>query len=516
MARHYILLSTLFGFAAHAQTLDATFGTGGVVLADAGNSDIIRDIALQTDGKIVAAGWSYDATTTDLLVARFNANGTLDNTFSGDGVVVLPTGLGFSGAEAVAVQDNGMILVAGYSNNGATNGFTVWRFQSNGTLDPGFGNSGIYTNILTPDGSFITGMRIQSDGRIVVTGPVYSGATPGAGVMRLTTTGALDNTFDGTGYHLVAEFAAQKDYFPNCIALRTDGKIIVAGTYKDHIGGTMTQDALCAQLNINGTMDDTFGTSGVAVVQVPDYEEYVQAIAVQDDGRIMMTGDGQSTGASDWNILLERLGEDGTPDPTLGTNAILWNPSGNAEYSRGLNIQSNGKYLIAGSSAGFSGTEAFAVRCLAANAMGDNSFGNTGYQSADFGDYTYAEAALLQPDGKYLIAGNSASGGLPYDMFLARYDVGEPTGIDALAVGSDDLCAYPLPAHEFVTIANNGDATVRRIEMHDAAGRTVLTERIPLSPGATLTIDLHDVPAGMYLLCCISNNASETLRIAVE
>ena len=515
---HTVALLLFASLSTCAQTLDPTFGTSGIAIHDAGNSDIIRDIVLQSNGKIVAAGWSYDATNTDLLIARFNSDGSPDNTFGTSGVRIRPTGSAFSGAEAVVVQANSKIVVAGYSNNGITNGFTVWRFNSDGSDDASFAGGSPYFNTVTASGGFINDMVIQPDGRVVVTGPVYVGSEIGACVLRLNTNGTLDTGFSGDGFNVLEGFGINKNYSSTAIALQPDGRILAAGSYHNIAGGTYSNDALCMRYNANGTLDGTFGAgTGVVVVEVPGYEEYVEAIAVQDDGRIMMTGDGQTTGASDWNILLERLNADGTPDATLGTSAILWNPSGNAEYASSLDIQPDGKYLIAGSSAAFSGTEGFMVRCDATNAMGDNSFGTTGYNSADFGDYTYVEAARIQPDGKYVIAGYSASGGLPYDMMLARYDVGISVGIDEAALLPDAMAVFPSPSTASFNVRNRSADPILRLELVDDLGRMIWKEERMIANGSTQRIDVTDrATSGCYLLRAIRANTISQQRIVIE
>ncbi|MEO8589268.1 MAG: T9SS type A sorting domain-containing protein [Flavobacteriales bacterium] len=502
------LLVLLFVPQLTAQTLDPTFGTAGVALVDAGYSDVIRDITLQADGKIIAAGWSYDPTSTFMMLARFHPDGTLDNTFGTNGVRFNPVVAAASGAEAVLVQPDGKILVAGYHNNNVTNFICVWRFNENGTVDNGFGSSGHYIAFAIPGtASFATGMALQPDGKILVTGPAYNGASSGACVLRLTTTGALDTSFNTTGYRVLENYAGNESYLTNCIALQTNGKILAAGTFRTAPGADVTNDALCIRLNSDGSFDTGFANgTGVKVVEVPAYEEYLYAIALLPDGRIMMTGDGQSTGSANWNLLFERLEADGNTDPSLGTSAILWNPLNYQEYARGLNIQPDGKYLITGSAVDVGGATAFAAR-TSSSAMGDIGFGSNGYLDADFGDWTYAEAALIQPDGKYLIAGNSASGGAPYDMMLARYDVGITMGLTDQDLVSNAIALFPNPNEGHFTL-RVGTSAIDHLAIIDAQGR-ILRSMHALQ--GDVPLDLSELPPGPYSVKAIAAGKVTTL-----
>ena len=507
--KHLIALVPLFTASLlAAQTLDPTFGTGGVVHQDVGYSDIIRDIALQPDGKILAAGWSYTTTSTFMMLARFDPDGTLDNSFSVDGFLFNPFVAAASGAEAVLVQPDGKILVAGYHNNNVSNYLCVWRFNADGSTDASFASLGRFISLTLPgDGGFATGMALQPDGKILVTGPVFNGTPSGACVLRLTTAGVLDPTFNTTGYRIVENYAGNENYSTNCIVLQPNGKILAAGTHRAAPGTGVTNDALCIRLNTDGSFDTGFASgTGVKVLVLEDYEEYLYAIALLPDGRIMMTGDGQSTGSANWNILFERLEADGDSDPALGTSAILWNPLNYQEYARGLSIQPDGKYLIAGSAVEVGGAAAFMAR-TSSSAMGEFGFGSNGYVNADFGDWTYAEAALLQPDGKYVIAGNSASGGLPYDMMLARYVLDTGTPVNENAPGAT-VRIFPNPSNGPVRISS-GDVPLDMLEILDASGRLVFASRERV---IDRTVDLGNEP-GYYVVRCTAGGKVTTLPL---
>lgn len=132
-------------------SLDATFDVDGIVTTDiGGGSNIAQSVAVQTDGKLVVAGFSRNSLNNDFAVARYNPNGSLDTTFDGDGMVTLSIGSGSELVRSIAVQTDGRIVVAGQIFNGTNNDIVVVRYNSDGTLDATFdGNSGAGNGIVT-------------------------------------------------------------------------------------------------------------------------------------------------------------------------------------------------------------------------------------------------------------------------------------------------------------------------------------------------------------------------------
>src|SRR5688500_5455997 len=199
-------------------TLDTTFGSGGMTTIDFGPTTIGRDVAVQSDGRIVLAGNTFVGDPTwnsDFAVARLTATGALDTTFSGDGKVTNDlTGFEETG-NAVVVQTDGKIVVGGHGP-----GSILARYNANGTLDGTFDGDGL---VRVGDGGPIFAMTLLTDGRIVTAGTL---GTYGFSVARFTTAGAQDTTFDGDGH---AEIDMGGNDFPHSIAARPDGRIVVAG-----------------------------------------------------------------------------------------------------------------------------------------------------------------------------------------------------------------------------------------------------------------------------------------------
>jgi uncharacterized delta-60 repeat protein len=158
-------------------SLDTSFnGTGKVITAVGSRDDVAYGVALQTDGRIVVAGYSVvTENNADFSVARYNVDGSLDMSFNGTGVVTTAIGSGYDVGNSIVVQDDGKIVVAGTSSNGNDKDFALVRYGADGSLDSGFGDTGYVTTDFGNADDFGNSVGVQSDGSIVVAGYSYIG-----------------------------------------------------------------------------------------------------------------------------------------------------------------------------------------------------------------------------------------------------------------------------------------------------------------------------------------------------
>jgi uncharacterized delta-60 repeat protein len=265
--------------------LDQTFNNGaGFINADLPtNSDSYYSVAIQTDGKIVAVG----QTDSDHgLIARFNTDGSLDTTTFNTGLV--NGGLGFINTEgntnsfayySVALQPDGKIVAVGQTddNNGDKHGL-IARFNTNGELDQTFNVTNGFIN--TEDGtdsSFYYSVALQTDGKILVVGRTDNGFGL---IARYTTNGTLDTTFNQpNGFTNIP--IVSSNY--RSIKLQTDGKILVVGRADNGRG-------LIARFNTDGTLDNTFNETGFINADLPTNSDSYYSVAIQTDGKIVTVG----------------------------------------------------------------------------------------------------------------------------------------------------------------------------------------------------------------------------------
>ena len=172
-------------------SLDTSFGSGGKVTTQVGGSlsDTAYSVVLQSDGKIIVAG----ASDSDFAVVRYNANGSLDTSFGSGGKVTTPIGSSSDDANSVVLQSDGKIIVAGFSN-GATRDFAVVRYNANGSLDTSFDTDGIVTTPIGSGTDEANSVVLQSDGKIIAAGYSHNGANNDFAVVRYSVTIISNNS----------------------------------------------------------------------------------------------------------------------------------------------------------------------------------------------------------------------------------------------------------------------------------------------------------------------------------
>ena len=215
-------------------SLDTTFDSDGKVTTDIGPNDDVLSIALQNDGKIIIGGGSDASGNLETTLLRYNSNGSLDTTFNSDGIATIDFAISNDAAYSVAIQSDGKIIAAGYADLGGQVVFALLRLNSNGSLDTTFDTDG---KITTAFGSFYDGaysVVIQSDGKIIASGNSNNGSQALFATARYNTNGTLDTTFDTDG-KITTAFGSFDDG-ANAIAIQNDGKIVVAG-YSDSGSG---------------------------------------------------------------------------------------------------------------------------------------------------------------------------------------------------------------------------------------------------------------------------------------
>ena len=276
-------------------SLDTSFGDGGIVTTIFPQGSYAFDLALQSDGKIIAAGTVFvdfdpgEMSDTDFALARYNPDGTPDATF-GSGGQISTDFLGHEDdAFSVLIQPDGKIVAVGSANDPATfYDFAAVRYLSNGTIDTTFGVAGkVHTDFGDQNFDRARSAALQPDGRIVAAGFAIShgGGVQNFAVARYTSSGVLDTTFSRDG-------KTQID-FGNCcqsatkVLLQSDGKIITVGGSN---GESSDDDFLLARLNPRGSVDATFGVGGRVRTSFGDLNGGANGAAFQADGKIVAVG----------------------------------------------------------------------------------------------------------------------------------------------------------------------------------------------------------------------------------
>ncbi len=414
-------------------------GDGKLTTSIGAGNDVARAVVVQPDGKIVVAGFAYNGTNNDFALARFNPDGTFDNSFSTDGKLTTPIGMGEDMAYTIALQTDGKIIAAGYSFNGSTNDFALVRYDPTGTLDNSFDGDGIVITQIDTSDDLIYGMVIQTDGKIVVAGSAVNGTDQDFALARYNVDGSLDSGFDTDG-KLMTDFSAYDDKIFG-ITLQPDGKIVVAGYTDD---GTTLNWGI-ARYHADGSLDNSFSADGKASISFGIDYNLAYALAVQQDGKIIIGG--CTFNGVDDDFSLARFNADGSLDMSFDGDGKVVTPLGADDWIFSLLLQPDGKTVVAG----YTGTgpaSDFALVRYHTNGSLDNSFDTDGIVITDFSGYgDMAYGAAIQPDLKIILAGYS-SNGIEQDMALARYISGLNIGVVDFSDDVHSVLIYPNPVLE--------------------------------------------------------------------
>lgn len=323
-------------------SLDPSFGTGGKVTTDfLFHNDEAHAIALQPDGKIVAAGQLFSASTNfDFALARYNANGSLDTGFGTGGKVMTDFFGGEDEIFAMALQPDGKIVVAGHDLNliNFASDFALARYNANGSLDTSFGSGGKVVTDFSGGLDQAFGLTLQPDGRIIAAGLV-STQIGGFGLARYNANGSLDSSF-GSGGKVVSPLLG----VALAVTLQPDGKIIAGGDAP----GTSQSDFALVRYNTDGSPDASFGTGGIVQTDILDQDE-IRDLALQPDGKIVASGNVRDIG-DDQDFGVARYNTDGSLDAGFGSGGKITTDilNGSNDNCLGLAIDTSGRIIAVG------------------------------------------------------------------------------------------------------------------------------------------------------------------------
>lgn len=377
------------------------------------------DVAVQADGKIIVVGTASNDDQNpntfddaDVAVARYNADGTLDTTFDGDGrAVISPTGIEFNDDQAqeygtaVAIRSDGKIVVGGYLPRAVFvsvgRGFVV-QLNPDGSLDTTFGKGGVAGDVNFDPADSLADLAIDTQGRVVFVGQTMNAMM----VTRLTPGGVRDASFNGSGRVTIG--------FPNAdistataVALQPDGKIVVGGPAVSF----GKSDFAIARLNPNGALDDGFGFAGRVLTSVGQRLsgsrrfDRPESLAIAPDGRIWVVG-----GENGTFLVSTRYLVDGSLDTTFGRNGSGVDTLRGMGNARNVVVQPDGKAIVTGPIY----PHAAVFRLRSEDGKEDTSFAGQGLDLIDFPSATSVEgsAAIVLSDGRILVAGTAFLNGI--------------------------------------------------------------------------------------------------------
>ena len=406
-------------------TFDTTFGSGGKVVTNLPNNrpDFGRALGLQADGRLVVAGFSNRPTSgDDFVVVRYNADGSLDTAFDGDGIVMTDILTNREDrASSLVLPPGGGIVVAGYTNDPSfRNDFALVRYNANGSLDFSLNGTGKVTTDLNVGVDDVgNAVALHGDGRIVVAGQSASDF----GLVRYNADGSRDASFGGGDGIVTTNFASGATDIGRGVVVQSNGKTTVAGRSRTELA--------FARYNLDGTLDSSFDGDGLMVQNAGN--NFISAfggywgMALQSDGKIVAVGEGwrEATGI---DFTTSRLNANGTFDLSFkgGDGIAATDIFGFFDEAAAVSIQPDGKIVAAGGAQTPTGGDDFAVVRYKTDGSLDTTFGDDGIVTTDIAGHRNerAYAVAVQPDGKIVVAGqtNNAGDGNLDDGALIRYN----------------------------------------------------------------------------------------------
>lgn len=398
-----------------AGVLDTSFDTDGINILDPTfSNDTLNELIELTvaphAGKFVAVGTSSSDYGAKLIVARYNADGSQDDTFGSNGYYVhtAPEAT-IIGHDIVELSNGKLVAVGAYDARGL-----VLMLKNDGTLDTSFATTG-EKKLTGENGDLLLNVvAIDNSNKIVVSG-TGNQVSNDLYMARMDLTGTLDNTFatDGIALIYMGNHIAIED-----IAVLSDNAIIAVGQRGNN--------GLVAQITSTGTLDTTgfAPNDGYVTLDSGTNVDVLKRVKVKSDGKIVAAG--YSTATEPSNLLVQ-LNSNGTLDTTFDSDGIVSHNYGSGSaQTLALALDASDNILITGYNSNGSNDDIFVARVTAAGAT-DNLFNNTGGILFDYTENEAATAILVRSDGTLVIAGADNLNLFPSNFFfLQKFNLVEP------------------------------------------------------------------------------------------
>ncbi len=482
----FYLMLILWTVPCEAQ-LDNTFGSGGKVIVPIGNGwDYISGILISNE-KIILTGYYSNSGNYDFTAVQLNNDGSKDLSFGTNGIVNVDVGFQYEGAYASKLSADGKIVVAGYSYNGSNSDFTCIRLSNNGVLDNTFdadGKDSVAFGNTSIEESYAV-MGIDTD-KLLLLGTTSDGSNDDFALAKLNTDGSYDLTFNSTGKFTYSIDAGDVG---NSLGIQSNGKII--------IGGYSSNGFLAIRVNINGTLDNTFGTNGYKLIPMELGDE-VRSMTIQADDKIVLIG------KSGFDMVAVRLNTDGSIDSGFGTNGIVTITEGTTSLCNSVAIDQNNKIVLAGYTFNGSRSDVFVVRLNPEGTEDSRSIISVGIGNSA------GKSVLIDANNKIVIGCSAIEDGTDEDFAVIRLDDMFVTETLASTDISTTLTLFPNPATQNLTI--NSTYTIQQIKVLDVLGKEVMN----LNNTGNTMVDISTLPKGLYNFVITTDRGVGSKKVSVQ
>ena len=434
--------------------LDQDFNAVGFNTANmiANGDDYAECSTIQNDGKILVAGYG-------LRMARFNTNGTLDTSF-GDSGYTLPFGnnVGLNYIKQIIITPTNKILTVGaiYTNKWYIH---LAQYNENGSLDTTFGTSGRKNIDVGPSITMTVGNAIYtSDNKIFIATTSYL-SDGDFNITKCNKFGELETSFGGTG---IINYDGMGYDQGAKISLRSDGKLLLSGNSNVNPANGTYKQFVQMLINSDGSLDATFGTSGKAFSNfATNNTQVINDTYLLSNNSILVTGSLVVTNSTIYDGFVAKFNANGTLDTSFGTNGMsqvaFTDTNGSQSITDMMNkitLQSDGKIIIAGFSNGAGNSSKFSVARLNSNGILDSTFGNSGTMTFPINGFNDVITDVKsQSDGKIVVSGQTKINSLDRSYVIARLTPNSTLATSEANSSNPSIQLYPNPANNQITIS---------------------------------------------------------------
>lgn len=498
------MLFCMISFSQQTAILDNSFGNNGKIITDFGNyDDQALRIAIQPDGKVIVVGKSYNGINFDFALVRYNSDGIIDSTFGTNGKVLTDFGKNETPI-FIKIQTDGKFIVVGNAVANNNEDFVFSRYNHDGSLDTTFGNLGKVIIDFAGDNDYITAINMTHDNEIIIGGLVKNyylcGSPSGSNIIaKYDTSGSLDSTF---GYNGIICNNITESYM---LLVQQNEKIVLL--FNKDYGYPNNYDFALAQYNSDGSLDTTFGISGIANTDFGGTNDQI-GIGVLTNNKILIAG------TSGNNLALARYNSNGDIDTTFNNNGFtIFNFELHPSY---LFVQDNEKIIVASNNK---------IARINSDCTIDTSFGDNGILTYNFAncftEYEYAleQSLIFQTNEKFIVAGyvDSNTFASNYQDFAVVRFINSMTFIEDIDIDEMNIIIYPNPNNgNFFISLDNDDIT--SIEIINIMGNVIYNkywdkkQTVP----AYIAIDISNSPKGIYLIRLSYNDKTISKKIIYQ
>ncbi|MFK7782231.1 hypothetical protein, partial [Psychroserpens sp.] len=495
--------------------LDTSFGTNGIEKTDINDmSDVFSAIAVQDDGKIIVVGHTSLGSTAnkESIILRYNANGGLDTSFGNNGVIIAAYTTSYDTLNDVKIQDDGKIVVGGFEGLD----FVLARYTANGQLDTTFGTNGVvftdfFQNIVGSTQDRINALAIQSDGKILAAGYAHRTGNYHYAIARYNTDGSLDSSFGVGGKVVTNNLSGYKEIYD--IAITSDDKFYVVGETAP-FGSASYNNQTIVKFNSDGTIDTSFAINGVRYFDLNNNSKF-EAIQIQDDGKLVIVGNRSAA------MTIVRLTDNASYDNTFSGDGRSSPALGAAaSFGKSIWIQPDGKIIVSGNMNDAVNTDAqSAIIRYLTNGELDTTFSDTGILKFLIGDgYQGGSFSAFQPNGKLIVGGdfNDSTSNSP-DLYLYRLTTGV-LSTDDFEKSSATVNVAPNPVKNILNLnldLNNSNNLISAV-LYNINGQkiSILIENETLNSGRhNLSFDLSKLNFDQGFIVVQIGDYTKTIKI---